>query len=309
MWASVSRGPQDASGAWSKRSARGHGPPRSRTFSRSVRRSAAAASRASKLVVAHGRQCGTPGVAWTARSIGRPWPAPRPAAPPAARENRDDGDDLARRRQPGGRPDRRGRVREGRRFPAPQGHRPRRVLGRQRPPGVGLLPRPVGLHAGGVQRARDKGSRPRQLRHGPERHPVRVHGAAHARRRDRRARPAPRRRRPRHRVRGRRRRVGMARDDLARRRVRARANRARRGRGRRASSLGDPHLRRGAPLVRRSVGLRAARSRRATGRSRRRRAPPAGCRSSRSTIASATSSSARWTGSSTSTATSSGSPS
>src|SRR4029453_19200527 len=49
-------------------------------------------------------------------------------------ENRDDGDDLARRRQPGGRPNRRGRVREGSRLPAPQGERPRVVLGGHRAP-------------------------------------------------------------------------------------------------------------------------------------------------------------------------------
>ena len=110
----------------------------------------------------------------------------RPARPPrlthpASRGDRDDADHLAGRRQPGGRPDRRGRLRQGRRLPAAQGHRPRRVLGRQRPPGGGLLPRAVGLHPGRLQRPRDEGPRPGQLRHGPERHPLRVHGAADAR--------------------------------------------------------------------------------------------------------------------------------
>ena len=98
-------------------------------------------------------------------------------------------DHLEGRRQPGGRPDRRGRLRQGCRLPAAQGHRPRRVLGRQRPPGGGVLPGAVGLHPGRLQRSRDEGPRPGQLRHGPERHPLRVHGAADAGRRDRRARP------------------------------------------------------------------------------------------------------------------------
>ena len=62
----------------------------------------------------------------------------------------------------------------------------------------------------------------------------------------------PRRRRPRHRVRGRRRRIGLARDDVAWRGVGARADRARRRRGRRPPQGLDPHLRRGHPLVRRS---------------------------------------------------------
>ena len=60
---------------------------------------------------------------------------------------------LARRRQPGRRhhqPQRRGR---GAGLPAAQGHRPRRVLGRQRQAGGALLPRAVGLHAGGLRRA------------------------------------------------------------------------------------------------------------------------------------------------------------
>ena len=148
-----------------------------------------------------------------------------------------------------------------------------------------------------------------ELRHGPERHPVRVHGAADARWRDRRARPGARRRRPRHRLRGRRRRVGLARDDVAWRALGARADRARRRRGRHPPQGLDPHLRRGPPLVRRPARLPRASSRPAIGRSSRRRARPAGCRCSRSTTASATSGSARWTGSSTSTATSSGSPS
>ena len=71
----------------------------------------------------------------------------------------------------------------------------------------------------------------------------------------------------------------------------------------------DPHLRRGPPLVRRPARLpRRLRARLPQGQVARRRRP-AGCRCSRSTTASATSGSARWTRSSTSTATCSASPS
>ena len=182
-------------------------------------------------------------------------------APPTAGETLDDTDRIAWRGQPGRRPDRHGRVRQGRRLPATEGHRPRRVLGRQRPPGCRLLPRPVGLHPGRVQRPRDQGPRPGQLRDGPERHPVRVHRAVDARRRDRRARSRPWRRRPRHRLRGRRRRVGVARDDDPWCGLRPGPDRARRRRGRDAPQVVDPHLRRGPPLVRRSVATTPAPSR------------------------------------------------
>ncbi len=113
--------------------------------------------------VVHGGQCGTSGVAWE----------------PTAGETRDGADHLAWRRQSGGRPHRRGRLRQGRRLPAAQRHRPRRVLGRQRSAGRRLLPGVVGLHAGRLQRSRDQGPGPGELRHGPARHPVRVHCAAH----------------------------------------------------------------------------------------------------------------------------------
>ena len=282
--------------------------PRLASLDRRTRRgkaALAASSRSSSVI--HARQCGTPGVAW--RPAHRSAPACATAAPPAAGETLDDADRHAGRRQPGRRPDRHGRLRQGGRLPAAQGHRPRRVLGRQRPPGGRLLPRPVGLHAGRVQRPRDEGPRPGELRHGPARHPVRVHGAADARRRDRRARPRPRRRRPRHRLRGRRRRVGLARDDDPRRGLGARPDRARRRRGRDAPEGLDPHLRRGPPLVRRPARLpRRLRARLPQGEVAG-RARPAACRCSRSTTASATSGSARWTSSSTSTATSWASPS
>ena len=62
-------------------------------------------------------------------------------------------------------------------------------------------------------KVRDRAS----LRHGPERHPVRLHRPADAGRRDRRARPRARRRRPRHRLRGPGRGGRLAGDDLARR--------------------------------------------------------------------------------------------
>ena len=55
-------------------------------------------------------------------------------------------------------------------------------------------------------KVRDRAS----LRHGPERHPLRLHRPADARRRDRRARPRAWRRRPRHRLRGRGRRCRLA---------------------------------------------------------------------------------------------------
>ena len=54
---------------------------------------------------------------------------------------------LARRRQPGRRDHQSQRRRRGAGLPAAQGHRPRRVLGRQREAGRALLPRAVGLHA------------------------------------------------------------------------------------------------------------------------------------------------------------------
>ena len=94
-----------------------------------------------------------------------------------------------------------------------------------------------------------------ELRHGPERHPLRLHRAADAGRRDRRARPRARRRRPRHRLRGPGRGVGVEGDDLAGRRQRARADRDRRRRGRRAPPCLDPHVRRGDPLLRRPARL------------------------------------------------------
>ena len=166
-----------------------------------------------------------------------------------------------------------------------------------------------GFTPGRVQRPRDEGPRPGQLRHGPERHPLRVHGAADAGRRDRRARPRAWRRRPRHRVRGRRRRVGLARDDVPWRDLGDGADRARRRRGRHPAPVRDPDVRRDPPLVRRPARLSRRRSRRATARSRSRRARPRGSACSRSTTASATSGSARWTRSSTSTATCSASPS
>ena len=84
----------------------------------------------------------------------------RPAGRPPHRSTgrrAHDRDPLEGCRQPGRRPDRHGRLREGGRLPAPQRHRPRRVLGRQRPPGRRLLPRPVGLHA----RSPSAASRPR----------------------------------------------------------------------------------------------------------------------------------------------------
>ena len=145
---------------------------------------------AAAVVGRHRRQFRTRGVAWAARSCGR---APRRSVPSRRQlGDRDDGDDLEGRGQPGRRPDRHGRLRQGGRFPAARRHRSRRVLGRQCSPGVRLLPRALGLHAGRVQRARDEGPRPGQLRHGPERHPVRVHSAADPGRRDRRARPRAR---------------------------------------------------------------------------------------------------------------------
>ena len=82
--------------------------------------------------------------------------APRPPAAPAAehlhdrhrRDARRRGPDRHALRQPGRRARQPGRLRRGRGLPAARRHRPRRVLGRQRPPGVRLLPRAVGLHAG-----------------------------------------------------------------------------------------------------------------------------------------------------------------
>ena len=102
-----------------------------------------------------------------------------------------------------------------------------------------------GFTPGRVQRPRDQGPRPGQLRHGPERHPVRVHGAADPRRRDRRARSGARRRRPRHRLRGRRRRVGLARDDDPR--ARSRRSRRRSSMAARTASCARP---RSAPTAR-----------------------------------------------------------
>ena len=75
----------------------------------------------------------------------------------------------------------------------------------------------VGLHAGRLFGPRDRRPRSDELRHAPERHHDRPHRRPVARRRDRRARPSPRRRRPRHRLRRRRRPLGLARDDVPRR--------------------------------------------------------------------------------------------
>ena len=146
------------------------------------------------------------------------------------------------------------RRRRGGRLPPPQGDRPRRVLGREREAGRGLLSGPVGLHPGRLRRPRDGGPRPRQLRAGAERHSLRLHRPADRHRGAGRARPPPRRRGARHRLRRRRRGVGLARDDRARRPLRAGADRAQ-GREGRAPPLRDPHLRRGAPLLHRPQRL------------------------------------------------------
>ncbi len=196
-----------------------------------------------------------------------------------------------RRGQPGWRDHQPERGRRGAGLPAAEGHRPRRVLGRQREAGRALLPRAVGLHAGGLRGARDGRARSVQLRDGPERHPVRVHRTDLARRRDRRARGEARRRREGHRLRGRRRRVGLGGDDEAGRAIGPGADDARGQEGRPPQEQ-HPHLRRGRPLVRRPLRL----SRRV-----RPRLPPhhepgdprrAARACSRSTIASATSGSA-----------------
>ena len=196
------------------------------------------------------------------------------------------------RRQPVRRAPQQGRLRRGQGLPAARRHRPRRVLGRQRPPGVGLLPGAVGLHAGRLLGPRDRRPRPGELRHAPARHPDRADGAADPRRRDRRARPRARRRRPGHRVRGRGLGGVVARDDDPRRPVGDGAGRARRRRGRRPAPQRGLDVRRGPPQLRRPARLPRRVRARAIGRSRsrRRRRPASAC--SRSTTASATSGSA-----------------
>ena len=176
------------------------------------------------------------------------------------------------RRQPVGRPPQQGRVRGSQGLPAAGRHRPRRVLGRQRPPGLGLLPCALGLHAGRVLWPRDRRPGPRELRDAAARHPDRADGAADPRRRDRRARASPRRRRPRHRVRG----PGLGRvvagDHRPRREVGDGARRARRRRGRRAAPERRLDLRRGPAQLRRPARLpRRLRARLSEGQEARRR--------------------------------------
>ena len=154
-WASTSRGPQRRLGA-SRRSARRAARARRPRPPGAVAASRARAARESfEQLSSMALSVARRGVAWVATTSVRRARRARPTPP--AGETRDDRDHLAGRRQPGRRPDRRGRLRQGRRLPAAQGHRPRRVLGRQRPPGRGLLPRAVGLHA----RSRSAASRPR----------------------------------------------------------------------------------------------------------------------------------------------------
>ncbi len=86
--------------------------------------------------------------------------------------------------------------------------------------------------------------------------------------------------------------VVVARDDDARGAQLPRADRARRRRGRHAAPVRGPHLRRGRPLVRRPPRLPRRLRARLPARSSARRRPPQGRRCSRSTTASATSSSA-----------------
>ena len=161
-------------------------------------------------------------------------------------------------------------------LPAPQRHRPRRVLGRQRAPGAGLLPGPVGLHAGRLRRPGDGHPRPGELRHAPARHHARPHRAAHARRRDRRARPSPRRRRQRHRVPGRRRRPLLARDDEPRRASR-RSSPSSSTAARTAYSAGRPSTPTARSSTRSSIGATTtACSRPATAGSRSPPRPPSG---------------------------------
>ena len=196
------------------------------------------------------------------------------------------------RRQPGGRPPQQGCVRRGEGLPAARRHRPRRVLGRQRAPGVGVLPGPVGLHAGRVLGARDRRPGPGQLRHAAARHPDRADGAAHPRRRDRRARPGARRRRPGHRVRGARFGGGLARDDGPGRPLgagaRSSSTAARTGR-----SVGAPSGPTARSATASSTGATTtAPSRPAIGRSRSRPGRRRASACSRSTTASATSVSA-----------------
>ena len=157
--------------------------------------------------------------------------------------------------QPGRRPRQPRRVRRGRGLPPARRHRPRRVLGRQRPPGIGVLPRAVGVHAGRLQRPRDQGAGPGELRHAPARHHDRADGAAHPRRRDRRARPGARRRRPGHRVPRPRRLLVVARDHGPRRALRDGAGGARRRRGRRPPSQRGLDVRRRAPQLHRPARL------------------------------------------------------
>ena len=225
-----------------KSSASGHGPPAA-TRGREGGEGGARGREAGRGVgnrqglIGHAPESGTTprraldrprrgGQQWSPTSIRAAARARRPAALPqpgairmtdTAATARRRGPGRHARRQPVRRAPQQGRLRRGQGLPAARRHRPRRVLGRQRPPGVGLLPRAVGLHAGRLLGPRDRRPRPRELRHAAARHPDRADGAAHPRRRDRRARPRPRRRRPGHRVRGpgRRRRRGARRRPAA----------------------------------------------------------------------------------------------
>ncbi len=307
-WARTSGGPQVASGASSNRSESGQGAPAWTAGRRAASRARPASMRSGASFVAmaavwHDRR--SMGGHITRAVAGRPAAVRRLAA----QERRDDRDPVAWRGQPGRRPCRRGRLCQGGRLPAARRHRPRGVLGGQCPPGRGLLPRPVGVHARRLQRARDEGPRPGVVRHGPERHPLRLHGAADAGRRDRRARPRAWRRRPRHRLRRPGRGCRLAGDHLARRGERPAADRDRRRRGRRPAARLDPYLRRGPALLRRPARLpRGLRPRLSGGQAtagRGRRAVPARGRPLRRQRRARR----RWTASSTSTATSWASPS
>ena len=173
----------------------------------------------------------------------------------AARRATDDRHARPGSGQPGRRPRQQERLRRGPGLPAPQGHRPRRVLGRQRPPGRPLLPAAVGLHADRLRRPRDGRPRPDELRHAPERHHVR---------RDRRPRPGQRDRRARPRHGDGVKDIAFAVDDAAASfretttrgaQARDRAGRARRRRGRRPPPVGRLHLRRGPPQLHRPERL------------------------------------------------------
>ena len=100
------------------------------------------------------------------------------------------------RRQPVRRARQQGCVRRSQGLPAARRHRPRRVLGRQRPAGVGTTSAPCGAS----RRSPTRASRPacaiaRATSCTSTTSRIVLTGAADPRRRDRRARPAPRRRR------------------------------------------------------------------------------------------------------------------